>query len=185
MPKLLGLFVFLALSSFAQQANWTGPYRPCTNSDELRKTGHMTIGVRYDISDPAVISQFHRAFDFWGQLLDADFYDEPSTSCAIAVVNGTRAVLTKRNVVARAQLPDRPNFNGWIAVDPFANSYLVYGEAIAVWIHEIGHLLGLKHNQSAESVMYFIDADAYSRLDATDVHALSLLHALRPASMTP
>lgn len=140
----------------------------------------MNIGVRYDVSDPRLIEQFHRAFDFWASLLDAEFHDEASTSCSVAILDGDEALLGNRSIVARAQLPDRTGFDGWIAVDPLAASYLSGDEAVAIWIHEIGHLLGLNHNPSAHSLMYFIDVDSRSKLDSTDLRALSLLHALRP-----
>src|SRR5438270_13441005 len=89
--KSLALLLLLPFASLAQQTNWTGPYKPCLNSAEL--TGQMSIGVRYDVSDRVVIGQFHRAFDFWAKLLDADFHDHQSISFAIAVIEGTEAVL--------------------------------------------------------------------------------------------
>jgi predicted Zn-dependent protease len=55
-----------------------------------------------------------------------------------------------------------------------------YNEATATWIHEIGHLLGLKHNPSATSIMFFIDVDISSKLDSQDLRAIASLHALRP-----
>jgi hypothetical protein len=178
--KSLALLLLLPFASLGQQANWTGPYRPCLNSIELRKAGHMSIGVRYDISDPVIIQQFHRAIDFWAKLLDADFHDDQSTSCAIAIVEGSDAVLQHRGtIVARAQLPDRLNFHGWIAVDPMARTYLADDEATAIWIHEIGHLLGLKHNPSPGSIMFCVDVDGSSRLDSQDLHAIASQHALR------
>lgn len=119
MTKLLTVLALLALSCSAQQPNWEGLYKPCLNNDELRKTGHLAVGVRYDISNRVGIPQFHRAFAFWAKLLDADFHDEQSPSCAVAIVGGTRAVLPYKTViVARAQFPDRLNFQGWIAVNP-------------------------------------------------------------------
>lgn len=179
MFKLCALLVISVLPSLGQ-ANWTGPYNACLNSHELRKAGHMRVGVRYDISNAIIVEQFHQAFDFWATVLDAEFFDEPSASCAIAVVTGTNEILHGRMVVARSQLPDRPNFNGWIAIDPRANAYLEQSEAVAIWIHEIGHLLGLKHSRSAGSLMYYIDVDAHSRLEAADLRALASLHTLRP-----
>jgi predicted Zn-dependent protease len=140
----------------------------------------MSVGVRYDVSDRRVIQQFHRAFDFWANLLDAEFHDEQSTSCTIAILDGTKALLGNRMIVARAQLPDRLNFHGWIIVDPKASTYLAGDEAVAIWIHEIGHLLGLKHSHSATSLMYYIDADAGSKLDSADLRALASRHAFRP-----
>jgi hypothetical protein len=179
MAKFFSLLALFAIPSLAQHANWTGPYQPCLNSAELKKTGHMSIGVRYDISDRHVIQQFHQAFDFWSRLLDVEFHDEQSIFCAVAILDGKKAVLDQKGVVARAQLPDRLEFHGWIAVDPRASTYLADDEAVAIWTHEIGHLLGLKHNPSAVSLMYYIDADATSKLDSMDLHALAVLLSFR------
>lgn len=180
MGKLVSLLALVAVPLLAQDVNWTGPYRPCLNSAELKKTGHLSVGVRYDVSDPVVNDQFHKAFEFWAKLLDADFYDEPSTSCAVAILDGNAVLLKGSTTVARAQFPDRQHFNGWIAIDPAANKYLSDDDAVANWIHEIGHLLGLKHNPSAASLMYHIDCDARSKLDSNDLRALAQLHAFRP-----
>jgi hypothetical protein len=142
----------------------------------------MSIGVRYDVPDQRVIQQFHRAFEFWENLLDAEFHDEPSDSCSVAILEGTKTLLGNQAVVARAQFPNLLNFHGWIVVDPRAGGYLTDDEAVAIWIHEIGHLLGLAHNPSAKSLMYFIDVDLGSKLDSTDLRALSLLHTFRNAT---
>ena len=183
--KSLALLLLLPFVSLAQRTNWTASYKPCLNSTELRKTEHMSIGIRYDISDRIVIQQFHHAFDFWAKLLDADFHDEQSTSCAIAIVDATDTVLLHNGtIVARAQLPDRLNFQGWIAVDPRASSYLADDEATAIWIHEIGHLLGLKHNPSPTSIMFAIDVDGSNKLDSQDLRAIASEHALRPVSVS-
>jgi hypothetical protein len=180
MLKLCGLFLIWALPLLARHANWTGPYSPCLNSNELRKTGHMRLGVRYDISNAIIVEKFHHAFAFWAKVLDAEFFDEQSTSCAIAVVGATKAILDERMMVARSQFVDRQEFSGWIAVDPMASTYLKQTEAVAMWIHEIGHLLGLKHSRSARSLMYYIDVDADSSLEPADLRTLASLHALRP-----
>jgi predicted Zn-dependent protease len=116
--------------------------------------------------------------------LDADFHDDQSISFAIAVIEGTEAVLLhSRTIVARAQLPDRLNFQGWIAIDSRASSYLTDDEATAIWIHKIGHLLGLKHNASPSSVMFCVDVDGSSKLDSQDLRAIASAHALRPIGM--
>lgn len=176
--KLPLLASVLGLSCLAQSPNWTGPYQPCRNSGGLKNSRYLHIGVRYDISDPLIVQQFHQAFAFWAKVLDADFYDDQSTSCAIAIVPATHDQLSG-SAVAHAHLPDRANFQGWIAIDAKASAYLSPGEAVPIWTHEIGHLLGLKHNASPLSLMYFIDVDSTCRLDSTDLRALSRLHTLR------
>jgi hypothetical protein len=63
------------------------------NAGEMRKNGHMEVGGRFDVRDSTVIDQFHRAFRFWEDLLDARFYDDESSSCSIAVVAATTDIL--------------------------------------------------------------------------------------------
>lgn len=92
-------------------------------------------------------------------------------------------LLHSGTIVARAQLLDRLNFQGWIAVDPRASSYLADDDATAIWIHEIGHLLGLKHNPSASSVIFGVDVDGSSKLDSQDLRAIASQHALRPVGV--
>jgi hypothetical protein len=182
--NILLLLFGLGLCCFAQSANWTGPYELCRNSGELKHSGHLRIGVRYDISDRLIVHEFQQAFAFWARVLDVEFYDDQSTSCAMAIVAGTPELLSGM-AVARAHLPDRANFQGWIAVDPKASTYLSIGEAIGIWSHEIGHLLGLKHSLSPSSLMYFIDVDSTCTLDAADLRALSRLHGLRGGAPAP
>jgi hypothetical protein len=46
-------------------------------------------------------------------------------------------------------------------------------------VHEIGHLLGLPHNPSGSSVMYFFTLDESVWLDSADLSALAAHHKLR------
>ena len=54
-------------------------------------------------------------------------------------------------------------------------------EIYATAVHELGHMLGLKHNANSRSIMYFLDVDGTEVLDGQDILELSRLHTLRPA----
>ena len=47
-------------------------------------------------------------------------------------------------------------------------------------VHEVGHLLGLAHNASESSVMFFFGLDKFGWLEPSDLTALSMKHSLRP-----
>jgi predicted Zn-dependent protease len=53
-------------------------------------------------------------------------------------------------------------------------------EIYATAVHEIGHILGLKHNESSRSVMYFLNVNGTAVLDGKDIRELSRRHKLRP-----
>ena len=78
---------------------------------------------------------------------------------------------------ARSQFPDRPGFEGWIALNPRLK--LTKQEMFLDSVHEIGHLLGLPHNSSELSVMYAFELDKAAALDAADLDALAARHKLR------
>lgn len=181
--SIFACVVFLAPAAAwgeaALEVNWSGPYRSCGNRAELLKSGHMELGVRFDTSSVEIAAAFHRALDFWSGVLDVNFYEESSTLCALAVVDGTPEVLRKAHNVARAQFADLANFQGWIAFDPHASEYMSSDEMYATAVHELGHLFGLRHNPSAMSIMYYLDCDGTSQLDELDLQALGLHHAIR------
>jgi hypothetical protein len=99
-----------------------------------------------------------------------------TTSCAIQVVDGTPEIL-KRTIVARSQFTDWDNFQGWIAFNPHVD--LTRTELYLTAVHEIGHMLGLKHNPSAHSVMYYLDLEGQEYLDASDLALLAERHKMR------
>ncbi|MBV9267697.1 MAG: matrixin family metalloprotease [Acidobacteriaceae bacterium] len=185
MLRVLYLFA-IAVPVFAgPRANWSGPYQPCLNRNQLLRTGHMSIGVRFDTTNPVAAVALRKALHFWSTVLDVEFHEDASQSCALAIVDATGNILTENNDVARAQFTDWDNFQGWIAFDPHISEYMSSEEIYATAIHELGHIFGLVHNSHPSSVMYYIDADGSSVLDEVDLDALRARHTLRPAVHGP
>ena len=94
------------------------------------------------------------------------------------VIDGTAAIFGS-NVAARSQFTDRPKFRGKIAVSPTVAKEMSSAEIYASAVHELGHILGLKHNASSRSVMYFLGLDGTEVLDGEDILELSRHHQLR------
>lgn len=158
------------------QVNWTGNFAPCDSHSELLKRDSMRLGVRLSTSNPTVAREFKRAMNFWSRIIDMTWYEDGTSSCALELVDGTPAIL-QNAVVARAQFAEWQNFEGWIAFDPRAP--LTKTEMYLTAIHEIGHMLGLRHNPNPNSVMYYIDLEGKEVLDAYDLTALAVHHRLR------
>lgn len=91
--------------------NWSGDYAPCDRRSEVLKQSHMNLGVRFSTSDPGLGVEFARALNFWATILDMEWYEENSRSCSIQVIDGNRK-LFRHAALARAQLPNRPAFQG-------------------------------------------------------------------------
>lgn len=136
----------------------------------------MDLSVRISTSNRVLATQFRKAMDFWAEVLDMEWYDDNSSFCSIQLVDGDRIIL-QDTVVARSQFTDRANFQGFIAFDP--NAPLTPTEMYLTAVHEIGHMLGLKHNPSAKSVMYHIDLEGPEVLDEFDIESLAKFHKLR------
>jgi len=140
----------------------------------------MRLGVKISTSNPILARQFRGAMDFWSQVLDMCWHDDPSATCAVQLVDGTPSIL-KKTIVARAQFTDWDNFQGWIAFNPRAP--LTQEEMFLTAVHEIGHIFGLKHNPSTRSVMYYLDLEGSEVLDREDLSALASRHRLRLSSV--
>jgi len=177
-------FSFLAVvpASFADQrtTNWIGDFSPCESRFELLRHEPMRLGVKISTSNPILARQFRGAMDFWSQVLDMRWHDDPSATCAVQLVDGTPSIL-KKTIVARAQFTDWDNFQGWIALNPRAP--LTQEEMFLTAVHEIGHIFGLKHNPSTRSVMYYLDLEGSEVLDREDLSALASRHRLRLSSV--
>jgi hypothetical protein len=166
----------VASPSDQRTVNWSGSYSSCDQRFELLKHGPLDLGVKISTSNPALAEQFRLAMAFWSDVIDMRWHEETGNACAIQLVEGTREIL-KKSIVARAQFTDWDNFQGWIAFDPGARLSRV--EMYLTAVHEIGHLLGLKHNPNAKSVMYYLDLEGPEYLDASDLTSLAQRHKLR------
>ena len=178
------ILLLLAVSLIAAEAspqNWTGQYPPCDRHPDLLSPGAMDLGVRISTSNPALARQFENALDFWSGVLDLEWHEEDSQNCSVQVVDGAPDLFDSVGscscISARSQVPDRPAFQGWIAFNPGVR--LTEREMFVASVHEIGHLLGLPHNPSGSSVMFFLKVEGSLSLDEADLEALASRHKLR------
>src|SRR5207253_3258986 len=97
--------------------------------------------------------QFRSALDFWATILDMAWHQDDTENCSIELVDGQRDLFERmpESMAARSQFPDRRDFRGWIAFNPAVN--LTRDAIYRISVHEIGHVLGLRHNQNPRSLM--------------------------------
>jgi len=178
----LCLLLHIPLAAEGPEANWQADVSPCLSHAELQKTGPMNVGVRFTTANPKLEEAFRSAMDFWATVLELSWHEEDTENCAIQLLDGERTLFESapRGMVARSQLPDRSGFAGWIAFNPFVSLDKLALYRIAV--HEIGHLLGLKHSADASSIMYGFDVEGPEFLDTVDLRALAERHKLRVSS---
>jgi hypothetical protein len=163
------------------KSNWTSADEPCAKYDDLRRPVLGDIGVKIDASQPWA-DGFRRALSFWNTVLVANFHEETNlNACAIRIINGGPDILNNA-IVARSQLIGRNHFRGKIAVSPGADKVMSGDELYGAAVHEFGHVLGLHHNASSRSIMYFLNVNGTEVLDGKDILDLSSHHKLRANS---
>jgi hypothetical protein len=139
--------------------------------------------VRVATANQFLAEQFRRAMDAWARILDLDWHEEDTQNCSIQVLDGGLDLFQPKPqlIVARSQLPDRLDFQGWIAFNPAQT--LEEADFYRISVHEIGHMLGLQHSSNARSVMYGLDLDGPEWLDPTDLAVLAAHHKLRNVAL--
>ena len=181
MHLIFWLLVCVSIAEAETAANWSSNYPPCNRHSELLRQGHLDIGVRVATANPSLAEQFRRAMDSWARILDLDWHEDDTENCSIQLVDGKRELFQPTAIAARSQLPDRRDFQGWIAFNPAQT--LSESELYRIAVHEIGHILGLQHSSNAMSVMYGFDVEGLEWLDPTDLAALATHHKLRVATL--
>jgi hypothetical protein len=174
--SVVGLLTASAMAPGQRTANWSANYSPCDRHAELLNKTRLNLGVRFSTSDPQLAVECARALDFWATVLDMEWHEDDNRSCAIQIGDGRRDLFVPGQL-ARAQLPERSGFQGWIAFNP--SSSLRANEQFFAAVHELGHVLGLHHNSSASSIMFYLNVDEPFVLDAADLRALAARHKLR------
>jgi predicted Zn-dependent protease len=152
---------------------------PCAKFEDLRKPVIGSAGVKIEAAEPWP-DGFRQALSFWNTVLNADFHEEVDlNACSIRIIEAGPGIL-KGAVVARSQITDWANFQGRIAVGQVEANRMNSAEVYATAVHELGHLLGLKHNASHRSVMYFLNVNGGAVLDREHILELRRHHELRP-----
>jgi hypothetical protein len=187
LASLLFLCIFLGICAEAGAepvANWTANYPTCGRHAELLKHGPMNLGVRLATSNAALAEEFKAALNFWATVLDLDWHEDNSGNCSIELVDGQRDLFEPEpeTMAARSQFPDRLGFQGWIVFNPAVP--LSRAELYRISVHEIGHMLGLRHSVNTLSLMYGLDLECSESLDAQDLAVLAAHHKLRVSSLT-
>ena len=185
LSRFVCLFLlFAGLAGAETLGNWRANFPPCKQHSELLKHGPMNLGVRIATTNPVLAEEFRAAMDFWAKVLDLEWHEESTQNCSVEVLDGERWLFEPEpdNMAARSQFPDRRDFEGWIAFNPTIP--LSRMESYRISVHEIGHMLGLRHSTNIKSLMYGFDLDDSQSLDPADLAFLADRHKLRIASLT-
>lgn len=148
------------------------PILACENAAALRWSRHLQLGVRFSTHDPRIVEQMSRALDRWSEITDMSWHRDDGQTCSIDIEDGK---FIGEDEIAEARAQDG-------SVTFASVGELTAEEVFIAAFHEIGHLLGLQHNPSPRSVMYWIDIRGDEVLDGSDMRALATMHLLRADS---
>ena len=164
---------------------WSTSDKPCANYNDLKGYALGDIGVKIDVSDPAWAAAFRRALVFWNKVLDVNFHEEKNiNACALRITDGP-LVMFGGGHTAFAQFTDLDGFEAKIVVLPQVP--LSPAGKFVNAVHEVGHIVDLRHNRDPKSVMYpFIENSSKPREFANAVqYRISQLLNLRHLKPKP
>lgn len=154
---------------------------PCHNSNELLKAGPMQIGVRFRSMTPETTLNAARALDYWSSVLDMKWYEDESDSCAIDLEPHQWSHKGDSFTIGEASIGGLDGFDGVLLYSSRPKE-----ATTALFIHELGHIFGLKHSKDESSVMYWLSGDDRLTLSDGDKQALCRRHTLnKPLAITP
>jgi hypothetical protein len=143
----------------------------CPRSRELDKAAHLNLNVHFATRNPLLEREFKRALNFWSSVLDMQWHKASGKTCDVELIDGKPELFEPLDVALVL------HSTGTVAFARRAD--LNEGELYIVCVHELGHLFGLNHNPSPESVMFYIDLRGNEVLDSYDIATLARHHRLR------
>jgi Matrixin len=163
---------------------WLFPHPYCHEYKQLLSHEPMNIGVRFDTRDPHVVAIFEAELDRLAETVALTWRVDQSHNCALEV---RELPLRKRKANRQgyiqsggAHIGGTRNFDGRLYYHPALAHQPDLPESFR---HELGHLMGLQHNPSVDSIMYWLTFSGRgTEFDQRDLAALSQRHKLRESA---